>query len=227
MNVAKPGILALLCFLAMPLVLLNGCLGLGDFRSNDQIIKDITLEEAFALMEDNRYDENFVIIDVRTPEEYAGEYIEKAINLDYNSETFADELDQLDKEKTYLIYCRTDHLSGEALDMMLKEGLTNIIARHARIGKAARDGVKSLGLSLFAEEKYASNTVTAVTAKEGLDIKKLVKVMREEHQIVLAGGQQSLEGKIFRIGHLGWVTEDDIAAVISALKVALPKAGTA
>ena len=114
-----------------------------------------------------------------------------------------------------------------SLSMMLKEGLANIVARHARVGKAARDGVKSLGLSLFAEEKYASNTVTAVTAKEGLDTKKLVKIMREEHQIVLAGGQQSLEGKIFRIGHLGWVTEDDIAAVISALKVALPKAGTA
>ena len=114
-----------------------------------------------------------------------------------------------------------------SLNMMLKEGLANIVARHARVGKAARDGVKSLGLSLFAEEKYASNTVTAVTAKEGLDTKKLVKIMREEHQIVLAGGQQSLEGKIFRIGHLGWVTEDDIAAVISALKVALPKAGTA
>ena len=114
-----------------------------------------------------------------------------------------------------------------SLDMMLKEGLANIIARHARVSKTARDGVKSLGLSLFAGEDYASNTVTAVAAKEGLDSKKLVKVMREEYQIVLAGGQQSLEGKIFRIGHLGWVTEDDIAAVISALKVVLPKAGTA
>ena len=113
-----------------------------------------------------------------------------------------------------------------SLDMMLKEGLANIIARHARVGKAARDGVKSLGLSLFAEEKYASNTVTAVAATDRLDTKKLLKIMREEYQIVLAGGQQSLEGKIFRIGHLGWVTENDIAAIISALKVALPKAGT-
>jgi len=112
-----------------------------------------------------------------------------------------------------------------ALEMMLKEGLTNIIARHARVGKAARDGVKSLGLSLFAEEKYASNTGTAVAVKEGLDGKQLLKIMREEHQIVLAGGQQSLAGKIFRIGHLGWVTEDDIATIISALRVALPKAG--
>ena len=112
-----------------------------------------------------------------------------------------------------------------SLEMMLNEGLSNIIARHARVGKATRDGIKSLGLSLFAEENYASNTVTAVAATDGLDTKKLSKIMREEHQIVLAGGQQSLDGKIFRIGHLGWVTEDDIEPVISALKVALPQAG--
>jgi len=112
-----------------------------------------------------------------------------------------------------------------ALEMMLKEGLSNITARHARVGKAARDGVKSLGLSLFAEESHASNTVTSVAASDGLDTKKLLRILREEHQVVLAGGQQSLDGKIFRIGHLGWVTEDDIKAVISALKVALPQAG--
>ena len=112
-----------------------------------------------------------------------------------------------------------------ALDMMLKEGLPNIIARHARVGGAAREGVKSLGLSLFAEEAYASNTVTAVSSSDGLDTKKLLRILREEHRIVLGGGQQKLDGKIFRIGHLGWVTEDDIEAVISVLKVVLPQAG--
>lgn len=112
-----------------------------------------------------------------------------------------------------------------ALDLMLKEGLANIFARHARVGKAARAGVKSLGLSLFADEKYASDTVTAVTAPEGLDVRELRRILREEHKVVLAGGQGKIEEKIFRIGHLGWVTEGDIATVISALKVALPQAG--
>ncbi len=112
-----------------------------------------------------------------------------------------------------------------SLEMMLKEGLPNIIARHARVAKAARDGVESLGLSLFAEERYASNTVTAVAASDGLDTKKMLRILREEYQIMLAGGQQRLDGKIFRIGHLGWVTEDDIKTVISALKVVLPQAG--
>jgi len=112
-----------------------------------------------------------------------------------------------------------------SLDMMLAEGLPNIIARHARLAKAAREGVKSLGLSLFAEESHASNTITAVAASNGLDTKKMVKIMREEQEIVLAGGQQSMDGKIFRIGHLGWVDEGDIEKVISGLKIALPKAG--
>ncbi len=112
-----------------------------------------------------------------------------------------------------------------SLDMMLKEGLQNIIARHARVGAAAREGIKSLGLSLFAEEGYASNTVTAASASNGLDTKKMLKILREEHRIVLGGGQQKLDGKIFRIGHLGLVTEDDIGKVISALKIALPQAG--
>ncbi len=112
-----------------------------------------------------------------------------------------------------------------SLEMMLKEGLPHIVARHARVGKAARDGIKSLGLPLFAQESHASNTVTAASSSDGFDVKKMVKIMREEHQIVLAGGQQKLDGKIFRIGHLGWVTESDIETVISALRVVLPQAG--
>ena len=112
-----------------------------------------------------------------------------------------------------------------ALEMMLEEGLPNIITRHARVGGATRKGVKALGLSLFAEEGYASNTVTAIAASNGLDSKKLIQIMEEKHQVILGEGQQKLDGKIFRIGHLGWVTEKDIKTVISALKVALPEAG--
>ncbi len=112
-----------------------------------------------------------------------------------------------------------------SLEMMLSEGLPNIIARHARVSKAARDGIKSLGLPLFADESHASNTVTAVRSPDGLEVKKMLQILREEYQIILAGGQQTLAGKIFRIGHLGWVSEDDIETVISALKVVLPKSG--
>jgi aspartate aminotransferase-like enzyme len=112
-----------------------------------------------------------------------------------------------------------------ALDMMLKEGIQNIFARHVKIGQMTRDGVKSLGLPIFAEESHASNTVTAVAVPEGLDSKKLRQIMQAEHQIVLAGGQQHLDGKIFRIGHLGLVIEKEIQEIMAALKTSLPKAG--
>ena len=115
-----------------------------------------------------------------------------------------------------------------ALEIMLKEGMDNIFARHERIGKLTRDGVKALGLEMFAQdEQYASNTVTAVKVPEGVDGKALVKMMREEYDTVLAGGQAALQGKIFRIGHLGLVSDADITACLDALKQALPRVGFA
>jgi len=83
-----------------------------------QIIEDITPQEAFTLIQNNKNNPDFVIIDVRTPEEFADGHIENAINLDYNSETFRDELNKLDKNKTYLIYCRSGSRSGSALNIM-------------------------------------------------------------------------------------------------------------
>ena len=111
-----------------------------------------------------------------------------------------------------------------SLDMMLKEGLTNVFARHARLADMTRKGVKTLGLTLFAaDEKCASNTVTAVNALPNMNVSKLQQILRDEYKVVLAGGQTSLSGKIFRIGHLGWVTESDIKETLDALSRALPK----
>ena len=110
-----------------------------------------------------------------------------------------------------------------AVELLEREGLSNIFARHARVAKAAREGIKSLGLSLFPDEAFASNTITAIKAPQGVDVKKLIQILREEHGVVLSGGQRSLEGKIFRIGHLGWVTEADIDKVMKALKASLQK----
>ena len=112
-----------------------------------------------------------------------------------------------------------------ALDMLLKEGVENIFARHHRIGNKTREAVKSLGLQLFADEKFASDTVTAVRVPEGVDGPSLNKLMREEYGTVLAGGQGRLAGKIFRIGHLGLVSEADIDATMDALRKAFPRVG--
>lgn len=112
-----------------------------------------------------------------------------------------------------------------ALRLMKDEGMENIYARQEKIGKMTREGIKSLGLSLFAEESHASNTVTAVAVPEGVEARALIRTVRDEHNVELAGGQASLTGKIFRVGHLGLVTENDITQVLEALRASLPKVG--
>jgi len=111
-----------------------------------------------------------------------------------------------------------------ACDLILAEGLQNVFDRHTRCAQTARDGAKAMGLTLLTDPKCASNTVTAINAPANLDVAKMQKILREEFQVYLAGGQGKLAGKIFRIGHLGWVTENDIKEVLAALAKAIPKA---
>lgn len=115
-----------------------------------------------------------------------------------------------------------------ALDRSLKmldaEGMEKVFARHARVAARARAGVKELDLPLLvAEERFASNTVTAVKPPAEIDISRMLKLLRDEHGVVLAGGQGSLSGKVFRIGHLGWIDVADIDEVLAALKSTLAK----
>lgn len=112
-----------------------------------------------------------------------------------------------------------------ALERMRSEGRDAIFARHTRVADHTRAGVKALGLELFADEAVASDAVTAVKVPEGVDGKGLSRIMREERGTVLAGGQGKLAGKIFRIGHLGWVDEPEIDRTLEALQATLPEVG--
>ena len=112
-----------------------------------------------------------------------------------------------------------------ALKTLLADGLEAIFSRQERFGELTRREVKALGLALFADERFASNTVTAVKVPESVDGPALNRLMREEFDTVLAGGQARLAGKIFRIGHLGWVSEEEILATFESLRSALPKLG--
>ena len=112
-----------------------------------------------------------------------------------------------------------------ALDKILAEGMDSIFQHHVEIGQMTRDGVRELGLSILPDESVASNTVTAVNVPDAVDAGRLLALMREEHGVVLAGGQQSLSGKIFRIGHMGNCTREEIHDVLEALAVVLPKVG--
>ena len=112
-----------------------------------------------------------------------------------------------------------------ALERMLKEGMDRVFERHARIARRTRDGVKALGLSLLPDERYASNTVTAVKVPEGVDARKIIDLLQQDHNVVVAGGQGPLDGEIIRIGHLGYVTDQDIDQTLAALQKTLAKLG--
>jgi len=89
-----------------------------------------------------------------------------------------------------------------------------------------REGVKQMGLKLLCEdEAFASDTVTAVRCPDGVEVTALRNLMEDEFGIVLAGGQGKLSGKIFRIGHLGLVEEEDIRHALEGLEQALSRLG--
>lgn len=107
-----------------------------------------------------------------------------------------------------------------ALRMMQSEGLDAIFARHERQKQATRAAVRAMGLPLFAADDVASPAVTAV-APVGVEAEKIRGILKKQFDIAVAGGQDHLKGKIFRIGHLGFVSDRDILTVISAIESAL------
>jgi aspartate aminotransferase-like enzyme len=111
----------------------------------------------------------------------------------------------------------------EALRMIQDEGLENVWARHKRLAAATRAAIKALGLELFSTQP--ANVVTAVKVPEGIDGGKIVKILRDEHGITVAGGQEHLKGKIFRIAELGYADTFDVTTIISALEMTLKKLG--
>jgi aspartate aminotransferase-like enzyme len=103
-----------------------------------------------------------------------------------------------------------------ALAMMETEGWENVYTRHARMGAATRAAVKALGFGVLPE--HPVNGVTVVTCPEGFDANRLVRVMDDDFGVRVAGGQDKLSGRVFRIGHMGGIRERDLAMAISALE---------
>lgn len=89
-------------------------------------IYDVTVDKAYDLIRENAGNPDFIIIDVRTQEEYNSGYIEGAINIDFYSKDFRTELDALDRDKVYLIYCHTARRSSGARDMMAELGFKEV-----------------------------------------------------------------------------------------------------
>ncbi|HEX4993047.1 MAG TPA: alanine--glyoxylate aminotransferase family protein [Rubrobacteraceae bacterium] len=112
-----------------------------------------------------------------------------------------------------------------ALQQLLEEGIQNVFERHVLLGRAAREGVKGMGLTLFGPDEDLNSAVTAAWVPEGIDGKQFVKMLFREHGIQVAGGQGEMTGKIFRIGHCGYFDAYDIIATIAAAELALESLG--
>jgi aspartate aminotransferase-like enzyme len=112
-----------------------------------------------------------------------------------------------------------------ALGMILEEGLEAAFERHVRLGRAARAGVKAMGLGLFSPDEDRSAVVTAIKVPEGIDGGSIVLSMRERSGVTIIGGQGELRGKIVRFGHIGYIDVFDVTTALAALELAMAEAG--
>jgi aspartate aminotransferase-like enzyme len=107
---------------------------------------------------------------------------------------------------------------NEALKMIQEEGLYNVYERHENLANKLRCEVEKMGLNIYTDKRFLSNTVTAITFDEEGIASKIKNRMEEEFGIVIAGGQGKMKGKMIRIGHMGCVNEEMIDRTINALK---------
>ena len=112
-----------------------------------------------------------------------------------------------------------------ALEMILSAGLESAFERHVRLGRACRAGVKAMGLELFSPDEDRAAVVTAIRMPEEIDGKAIVLSMRERSGVTIIGGQGEVQGKIVRIGHIGYVDVFDVTTALAALELALAEAG--
>jgi len=111
----------------------------------------------------------------------------------------------------------------ETLRMIRSEGLPNIFRRHERLAAAMRAGITALGLELFAERP--SPAVTAVLVPKGIDGGAILNTLRTRHGVIIAGGQGSMKGKIFRLATMGYADSSDVVVALSALELTLSEVG--
>src|SRR5207249_442333 len=104
-----------------------------------------------------------------------------------------------------------------ALGLLLEHGLDAAFERHARLGRACREGAKAMGLELFSPDEDRSAVVTAIRAPAGVDSAEVLLELRDRYGVQLAGGQGPLKGKIFRIGHIGYYDIFDMTTALAAL----------
>ncbi len=113
----------------------------------------------------------------------------------------------------------------ESIDMFREEGLENIWKRHALMADAVRKAAEAMGLKLLAEKGYESNTVTTIMLPEDINYNKFSELVESKYGVVLGGGLERLEGKMFRVGHMGTIDKLDIYAIMGAIEMSLYEMG--
>jgi len=110
-----------------------------------------------------------------------------------------------------------------ALQLLESEGLEAVLERHTQNANAVQVGAEALGLRLFVKDPaQRSSAVTAVHMPKGLAYNDLGEVMKG-YGVVIGGGLARLDGKIFRIGHLGMLHEAEVLAILGVLEICLAK----
>jgi aspartate aminotransferase-like enzyme len=111
-----------------------------------------------------------------------------------------------------------------ALDLILEEGLDNVLARHQLLARATRAGVAAMGLELFGDPDERATVVTAIELPDDIDGKKVPGALRDLG-ITANGGQGQLKGRILRIAHCGYFGAFDVVVSLSGLEMVLTKLG--
>jgi alanine-glyoxylate transaminase / serine-glyoxylate transaminase / serine-pyruvate transaminase len=113
-----------------------------------------------------------------------------------------------------------------SIDLLEREGLENVFARHHRLAEGVRRAVSAWGLKLCAKEpKWYSDTVSAILVPEGVDANDVVKTAYHRYNLSLGGGLSKVAGKVFRIGHLGWLNELNLIQAIAGAEMAMRDVG--
>lgn len=112
--------------LAMSLVLLTVAGGCSSATTIDQQITTVSPAEAAGIIGQNAGNQDFVLLDIRTPEEYGAGKIEGAVNIDFYDADFREQLDGLDKETHYVVYCNSGNRSGQSLPVFEDLGFVQV-----------------------------------------------------------------------------------------------------
>ncbi len=116
------------------------------------------------------------------------------------------------------------YAAQESFRLIVDEGYENRVQRHRLCAKVIQEGMKHIGFELFADKRYASNTVSAVKYMDGLDDAAFRNTMLK-HKVLIAGGQGKVKGKIFRVAHMNLCSEREVLLTLALIELTLKELG--